>query len=367
MQNKTHDLISRSFQSIENKKTDVYDLCKDSIDKSFITNGFISHNTSVARIMAAMENCKKGNTFDPCGECDNCKAIFAGRSLDVKEIDAASNRGIDDIRNLKKEAQFNPINCKVKYFILDEAHSLTGYAAEAALKLIEEPPDNVRFVLCTTDAHSLKDTILSRCIFFKFNKVSWSETYKHLIEIANKEDIVADHEALKIAAKCAKGSVRDALQNLQMLVAYAGDIEITTEMAQHALGEPDSSLYFKLTDAMINANAFDGIQIITELLQDGKEAKYVIDGIEQHLRNLMIAVTCADHIEEFGFLPEEIKRLQYQVSSLCEGKGKAQIVIQWLKLLYHVNKGLIVNLDPQVLLEQFLIESIMEKRKLTKN
>ena len=198
-----------------------------------------SGKTTIARIMAAMENCEKGLTLEPCGICQNCREIFDGSSIDVKEIDAASNRGIDDIRALQKEIHFSPINCRVKYIILDEAHSLTGVAAESALKMIEEPPSNVRFILCTTEPEALKPTIHGRCINFNFSKISWMELYNHLVNICKLESIQYDDDAIKMMAKASKGSARNSLQNLQTVAEFAGSNKIIADSVSKSLGVID--------------------------------------------------------------------------------------------------------------------------------
>jgi len=317
--------------------------------------------TSSARVIAATENCMNSKV-EPCGECLNCEEIFTGKSIDVKEIDAASNRGIDDIRDLKKEAQFSPVNCSVKYFIFDEAHSLTGHAAEAALKVVEEPPKRVRFIFCTTRPEAIISTIRSRCLLFKFNKVSWSEIYSHLAKIAKQENVEFEEDALKLAAKAARGSVRDALQNLQSVIAYAGTEKLTYQAAREILGVSDESLYFQLFGAIVKVDAAKGMLVINNLLSDGREAKQITEGIEWHLRNLMVMLTCAKDLAPFGFLEDEIKRYKHQATSLTEKGTKVQMVLDWLSLLHDVNKGLIVNLEPQVLLETFVVKAIISKK-----
>jgi len=319
-----------------------------------------SGKTSVSRIMAAMENCTESKT-EPCGECQNCKDIFSGRALDVKEIDAASNRGIDDMRDLKKEVQFNPVNCIKKYIILDECHSLTGYAAEAALKLIEEPPKHVRFVLCTTRADLLIDTIRSRCMLLRFNKINWLEIYHHLSGIAKQENLEFEEDALKLAAKASKGSVRDSLQNLQTMISYEGKT-LTYNAAREVLGFSDEKLYFSLFESVSEVDVPVAMQTVIQMLSDGREARQITEGIEMHLRNLMIIATCAKDLTSFGFLEDEIKLYKHQLSIIAK-QNKIQLILEWLKLLHDVHKGLIVNLDPQILLEKYVVEAIMEKKK----
>lgn len=347
---------------IKNGQSDVYDICKHDDDKSFIANGYISHNTTVARIIAAMENCVKGPTQEPCGECKNCVEIFDGRSFDVRELDAASNRGVDDVRLLKKEIYQSPLECRTKYSIIDEAHSLTGIAAEAALKMIEEPPDKVRFILATTDPHKLKDTIHSRCIMWKFNKVGWAELYSHIKNIAIKEELDFDDAALKICAKSSKGSVRNALQNLQTLMNYVGGGKITVEAAKEALGAVDEKLYFDLMESIANMNAAKALYYINCLLMDGKEIGLIINGINTHVSHLLKARILQKDLSQFDFSEEEAKRYCEQSDAMVSGKA----LLSMMKHLREISFGINYNLDPQAELEEFVINAIQEV-KMAKN
>jgi DNA polymerase III subunit gamma/tau len=314
--------------------------------------------TTVGRIVAAMENCEKGRTLEPCGECNNCKQIFSGKSFDVKEIDAASNRGVDDIRQLHRDLYTCPTQCRKKYVILDECHSLTGIAAEASLKMIEEPPSFVRFILATTEPHRLKNTIHSRCIMWKFNKVNWTEIYSHLVDIATKEGIEYEEEALKIAARAAKGSVRDSLQNLQTMMNYVGKGKITSADAVESLGMVEQKMYFELFDAICNKNTLKCYQSINNILKNGKEAGAVIKDIYSHLDNLLISLACKSDLSSFSFSEDEIKKYCHQ-SSMFKGTS----IIKIMNLMNYVNHGLTVNLDPQILLNKFALESIVVVRQ----
>jgi DNA polymerase III subunit gamma/tau len=314
--------------------------------------------TTMARVLAAMENCKKGATLEPCGECENCVPIFAGKSTDVKEMDAASHRGIDDIRAIRDDIRYAPISCRIKYIIIDEAHSLTGQAAEAALKMIEEPPEHVRFILCTTDPHLLKDTIHSRCIMFKFHKVSWHILYEHLQKIATTEGLECDDDALRVAARTADGSVRNALQNLQTMVNYVAGGKVTHDAAKQVLGAIDENLFFHLIDAIINGKAPKAIQVIDMLMRDGRQSTEALEGMYGHLRNLMLNLTCANSIEQFDYTEDEVKRYGHQAKQVG-----LELTLEMMSLLVDVNRGLIVNVDPQVLLEKYVIDSIVAKRK----
>ena len=179
--------------------------------------------TTAARILAKAMNCAKGPTPEPCGECDSCKEITAGSSLDVMEIDAASNRGIDQIRELREMVRYAPAASRSKVVILDEAHMLTGEASNALLKTLEEPPDRVIFVMATTQPEDLADTIRSRSQHFHFRALTFAEIAGRLEEIAKKEDLKMEPGAMAVIARMAEGSLRDALSLLEQARAYCGD------------------------------------------------------------------------------------------------------------------------------------------------
>lgn len=309
--------------------------------------------TTIARIIAASENCEKGISLEPCGVCDNCKEIFEGHSYDVLEMDAASNRGIDDIREIRKNIYNSPIKCRTKYIIIDEAHALTGQAAEAALKMIEEPPAFVRFILCTTASHDIVETIQSRCIMWRFNSVSWTELTKHLKNVADIEKIDIDEASLKIAAKLSKGSVRNSLQNLQTLVEFSGQDKITVEVARKGLQAVDDKVYFDLFDAVFAANVADCYKIIHELFSDGKEIGVVMNSIYAHLNNLVTARACKKELSSFSFGEEESKRYCHQ-SDMIKGVP----LLEMMDLMNYVAFSNVYNLDPQVSIEKFIVKCV---------
>jgi len=316
--------------------------------------------TSTGRILAAMVNCEKGPRLEPCGECKTCKEIFVGMSVDVKEIDAASNRGIDDIRELKKDVWFAPISCRKKFIIVDECHSLSGPAAEAMLKLIEEPPDNVMFALCTTEPEKLKDTIHSRCISFTFRSIPWPELFKFVAKITKLENREVDEEALKFIGKSAKGSARNALQNLQFVFDYAESGLINLDIAQKALGDIDESLYYKLVEAIADDKIPDAWKMVSELMVKGKNSEIIVEGLETYLRNLMLIPLCQDVAHEMGFSEQEIKRFVYQ-----SRKIKPILAIEMQGLLQDVQRSISLNLSPEHALCRFIIASIIVKKKLS--
>ena len=341
-------VVVRAFQNAFKYKT---------LHHAYILAGkFGCGKTTVARIVAAMENCEKGPTQEPCGVCKNCIEIFAGSSFDVREMDAASNRGVDDIRQLKREIYQSPLECRTKYILIDEAHSLTREGAEAALKMIEEPPDKVRFILATTDPHKLKETIHSRCIMWKFNQVGWSELYAHIKGIAIKENLQFDEPALKICAKSSKGSVRNVLQNLQTMMNYVGGGKITVEVAKESLGAIDDNLYFDLMDSISKLDASKALYCINYLLMDGKEVGLIINGINTHVSHLLKARILKKDLSQFSFTDEESKR--YAEQSDAMGSGIA--LLSMMKKLREISFGINYNLDPQAELEEFAMSAIQE-------
>src|SRR3954463_14513894 len=230
--------------------------------KKAITSGRIAHaylfcgtrgtgKTSTARILAKSLNCERsdGPTADPCGECNSCQAIARGEDIDVIEIDAASNTGVDNVRDLINNAQFRPARSRFKVYIIDEVHGLSKSAFNALLKTLEEPPSHVKFILATTEPEKVLPTILSRCQRYDFRNIPTREIAAHLKEICKKEKIKADEDALLLVAKAGAGSMRDSLSLLDRLLSV-GEKELTTEMIEELLGLPKTQLIFDLAQSI---------------------------------------------------------------------------------------------------------------------
>ena len=295
-----------------------------------VTSGQTSHaylftgprgtgKTSTAKILARALNCAEGPTLTPCGVCDSCRSISDGSSMDVFEIDAASNRGIDEIRDLRESVKFAPTEGHYKIYIIDEVHMLTTEAFNALLKTLEEPPERVIFILATTEPHKVPATIQSRCQRYDFHRITVTEIRDRLIYVCKESDIAAEEDALGIIAAQADGGMRDALSILDQCMALA-EGTLTAERVQEALGLVGRAWIRRMAGEIAARDAAALIAQLSELLQSGRELKQVLAELAQHFRRLMIvgvggtvsaAELCAGDAEELRadaaqFTQEEI-------------------------------------------------------------
>ena len=244
--------------------------------------------TSTAKILARALNCAEGPTLTPCGVCDSCRSISDGSSMDVFEIDAASNRGIDEIRDLRESVKFAPTEGHYKIYIIDEVHMLTTEAFNALLKTLEEPPERVIFILATTEPHKVPATIQSRCQRYDFHRITVTEIRDRLIYVCKESDIAAEEDALGIIAAQADGGMRDALSILDQCMALA-EGTLTAERVQEALGLVGRAWIRRMAGEIAARDAAALIAQLSELLQSGRELKQVLAELAQHFRRLMIA------------------------------------------------------------------------------
>lgn len=264
-----------------------------------VTSGQTSHaylftgprgtgKTSTAKILARALNCAEGPTLTPCGVCDSCRSISDGSSMDVFEIDAASNRGIDEIRDLRESVKFAPTEGHYKIYIIDEVHMLTTEAFNALLKTLEEPPERVIFILATTEPHKVPATIQSRCQRYDFHRITVTEIRDRLIYVCKESDIAAEENALDIIAAQADGGMRDALSILDQCMALA-EGTLTAERVQEALGLVGRAWIRRMAGEIAARDAAALIAQLSELLQSGRELKQVLAELAQYFRQLMIA------------------------------------------------------------------------------
>jgi len=270
--------------------------------------------TSTARILAKTLNCKDGPTINPCQKCASCLEINQGRSLDVIEIDGASNRGIDEIRVLRENVKFSPTQGKFKVYIIDEVHMLTQEAFNALLKTLEEPPAFVKFIFATTQPHKVIPTILSRCQRFDFRRIPLMEIIAQLERIVAKENIDIDKEVLFAIAKSSDGSLRDAESVLDQLVSFSKD-KVSLKDVISVLGLVEQEVLFEITEKIIQKDAKATLILLNHIIDEGKDTGVFLANLIEHFRNLMVAkVTHAD--AKLIDLPQEIcERLSQQVQS----------------------------------------------------
>ena len=243
--------------------------------------------TTAARILAKALNCEKGPAREPCNTCAICESITKGSSLDVLEIDGASNRGIDEIRNLRDNIRFTPSQGKYRIYIIDEVHMLTKEAFNALLKTLEEPPEHAIFIFATTEIHRVPATILSRCQRFDFKRMLTKTIIEHLGKICTEEKIDISHDSLLQIAKKADGSMRDGQSILDQIISYSGD-KIELEEVASALGIIDDDVYFTFTEKIRAGDLKAIIELCQDIYRDGYDLAEFLVGFEEHMRNLLV-------------------------------------------------------------------------------
>jgi DNA polymerase-3 subunit gamma/tau len=273
--------------------------------------------TSMARILAKCLNCAQGPTTSPDGTCHACRAIAAGTSLDVIEMDAASQRGIDDIREIRDRVVLQPVEGRYKVYILDEAHQLTDAAWNALLKLIEEPPPHLVFVFCTTDLSKVLPTVRSRCQTFVFQRPNLQHLVKVLRLVADAEKIEAPDQALALVARSGRGAYRDAVSMLDQLASATAN-EVTVQAVLELLGTVEEEALFRLCDLVIDRDTAGALTYIEELSERGHDLGRLVVDLIEHLRQLMLAQHLGD-VPEFAATSEEAReRLRAQANQLDE-------------------------------------------------
>lgn len=263
--------------------------------------------TTAARILAKALNCEKGPSAKPCNKCAVCAEIVSGSSLDVLEIDGASNRGIDEIRTLRENVKFAPTKGKFKIYIIDEVHMLTGEAFNALLKTLEEPPQHVKFIFATTQAHKVPPTILSRCQRFDFRRIASKEVVASLKNIAKAEGLDIDDEALGMIAKYSDGGMRDAQVMLDQITSSSSKKVKAADVAK-MLGTVEDDALFGLSGAIKTKDAVKALGIVDSLVNEGKDVAQTVLGLIEHFRNIAVAKVAADSSDLIDAGGEKIQR-----------------------------------------------------------
>jgi DNA polymerase-3 subunit gamma/tau len=312
--------------------------------------------TTTARILAKALNCKNGPTAEPDNTCDSCREISAGTSLDVIEIDAASNRGIDQIRELREMVRYAPAASRYKIVILDEAHQLTDEASNALLKTLEEPPERVVFILATTRSEDLVDTIKSRAQLFQFRSLTFQEIAGEIERIAKEEKLSIEPGAVAVLARAAEGSLRDSLSLLEQAIAYCGD-EITDAKVRELLGVVAESILDDLVAAIAAQSSERALSLVHRLIADGQNLQHFCREAIRHFRNLLVARVCSAESELVAAPKDERPRLAQQAAQFSE-----EDLTRFFNILLATDDDLRRHPDPRLHLELGLLKLINAQR-----
>lgn len=312
-----------SFESLIGQDTIARTL-KNSIQRGKLGHAYLFcgprgvGKTSAARIFAKTINCSNpGPDMEPCGECESCRSFAEGRSYCIHELDAASNNGVEDIKNLMELVQIPPQTGRYSVFIIDEVHMLSSQAFNAFLKTLEEPPAHAIFILATTEKHKILPTILSRCQTYDFSRISIPDIVRNLKDIASKENITIDSESLHIIAGKADGAMRDALTIFDQMVAFCGT-DIRYEDVMHNLNVLDYEYCFRLVDGFLAGDYASALLILDEILSKGFNSQYFISALGSHLRDLLVSRTGG--LESLIDMPESLAARYSEQAGRCSVK-----------------------------------------------
>ena len=312
--------------------------------------------TTTARILAKALNCAKGPAAEPCNECDSCREIGLGNSLDVIEIDAASNRGIDQIRELREMVRYAPAGGRYKVVILDEAHMLTDEASNALLKTLEEPPEKVIFVMATTEPENLADTIRSRSQHFHFRALSFAEISGALEEICAKENLTAEPGSIAVMARAAEGSLRDGLSLLEQARAYCGS-NITDAQVRELLGVVPGEILDELTGAIQERSADRVLSLVHRMLAEGQNLQHFCREAIGHFRNLLVARVCGADSDLIAAPIDERPRLKKASEFFSE-----EDLTRFFQIMLHTDDDLRRKPDARLHLEMGLLRMVNAAR-----
>ena len=332
---------------------------ENAIAQGRIAHGYIfsgqrgTGKTTVARILARCLNCIQGPTATPCGVCASCLEIAAGNSPDVIEIDAASNRGINEMRELRENVRYRPARDRYKIFIVDEAHQITSEAFNALLKTLEEPPEWAVFILCTTEVHKIPTTIASRCQQFSFRSVDFAEVVKRMEEICGKEGIETNPEVLSVLAQAGEGSVRDSLSALDQAIACCGTKLDATEV-RGMLGMFSLDSLGEVTDALTAEDSRRMLDLVLELERNGRSLQHFCRELARYFRNLLVVKVAGANTRLIAASEREQERL----AEVAKGFSEDDLT-RYLQLTLDLFKDLQFSLQPRLHLEIGLLRLIL--------
>ncbi|MBR3070108.1 MAG: DNA polymerase III subunit gamma/tau, partial [Lachnospiraceae bacterium] len=308
--------------------------------------------TSAAKILARAVNCENPQNGNPCNECASCRAIAAGSAMNVIEIDAASNNGVDNIREIVEEVRYRPAQGKYKVYIIDEVHMLSTGAFNALLKTLEEPPSYVIFILATTEVAKIPITILSRCQRYDFHRIGADTITDRMRELTERENVKAEEKALRFIARAADGSMRDALSLLDRCFAFYAGEEITYEKALAALGAVDTDVYTELLSEIARGNAGRSIFIFEKMIENGREVGQFVNDFIWYLRNLLLIGTSENESEDVVDVSAEQREAMKEMAA----RVPQSTVMRYIRVLSELLNSLRNATNRRVLTEVALVK-----------
>ena len=307
--------------------------------------------TTVAKIFAKAVNCEHPVNGSPCNECAMCKAIQAGTAMNVIEIDAASNNGVDNIREIREEVSYRPTEGKYKVYIIDEVHMLSTGAFNALLKTLEEPPSYVMFILATTEAHKIPITILSRCQRYDFHRITIDTIAARLDELLKVEGVEAEEKAVRYVAKAGDGSMRDALSLLDQCIAFYLGQELTYDKVLEVLGAVDTEVFSKLLRKVIRGDVTGSIHILEELIVGGRELSQFVGDFTWYMRNLLLVKTSENPEEAIDVSSDNMKLLKEESTML-----DVETLMRYIRIFSDLSNQIRYATQKRVLVEIALIK-----------
>ncbi len=318
--------------------------------------------TTIAKIFAKAVNCENPSEGSPCGECPACKAIAAGVSMNVIEIDAASNNSVDNIREIVDEVSYSPAEGKYKVYIIDEVHMLSIGAFNALLKTLEEPPSYVIFILATTETHKIPITILSRCQRYDFKRITVDTIADRLKELMETEGVPVEEKAIRYVAKAADGSLRDALSLLDQCIAFHFGQELTYDKVLDVLGAVDIGVFSSLLRNVLDRNVRGCIELLEEVIIQGRELTQFVTDFTWYLRNLLLAKT-SDNIEDVvDMSSENLERLKEEAEM-----AEMEIIMRYIRIFSELSGQLKYSANKRVLTEMALIKLCKPEMETTQD